>query len=87
MKNLNCQKVQLNYPCKWTYSLIIREDININTITDNILKQRKHKKNLSNKSSKGKFNSYKIELEVYDEKDRNNLTNLFSNHKDVKMVL
>jgi len=85
--NLTCQKLELNYPCVWKYKLIIKSDANIQTIIKQTISNRKHKGLTTNKSSKGKFVSYLVETQVQDEEDRLNLHRIFSNHKDIKMII
>jgi len=85
--NITCQKLELNYPCSWRYKLIIKSDVSIKDIIAQTLGDREHIGSLANKSSRGKFVSYLVELEVKDEADRLNLHEIFSKHKDIKMIV
>ncbi len=85
--NITCQKLELNYPCTWKYKLIVKSDALIKNIISDTIDNREHNMELSNQSSKGKFISYLVELKVKDEADRLNLHKIFSEHKDIKMIV
>lgn len=87
MIDLNKEKLQLDYPCNWTYKLIVKEDTDIKKIARDILLKREHTISDSNSSKKGKFKSYALETLVHNEDDRKELFSNLSKHKDIKMIV
>lgn len=87
MIDLNNQKLELNYPCSWSYKLIALEKINIKKVVKTIILEREHSLKESKTSSKGKYKSYTLELLVHNEEDRKELYQIFGDHADIKMVL
>jgi putative lipoic acid-binding regulatory protein len=87
MINLNQYKVELTYPCNWKYKIIIKAEYDINTIIRSILKDREYEILKSNSSSKGKFNSFSLNLKVINEEDRVNLYKYLQNHQKIKMIV
>jgi putative lipoic acid-binding regulatory protein len=87
MIDLNQHKIELTYPCNWKYKIIIRFEENIDLIIKSILKDREYSILESNRSSKGKFHSFSLNLEVQDEEDRLNLYKNLQEHKQIKMVV
>jgi len=87
MIDLNNHKLELDYPCKWVYKIVILHEHNANAIARNVLNDREHKVTKSKVSSKGKFKSYAIDLIVTSDEDRENLHKEFHTHKNVKMIV
>ena len=87
MIDLSKEKLELDYPCNWTYKLVVREEINIKTTVKEVVLQREHTVIESKKSAKGKFKSYTLELLVHNEDDRKTLFEVLGEHNDIKMVL
>ena len=87
MIDLNNHKLELDYPCSWCYKIVILQEHNANAIARNVLDDREHKVSKSKVSSKGKFKSYNIELQVHSDEDRTSLHKQFGEHKNVKMVV
>jgi putative lipoic acid-binding regulatory protein len=87
MIDLNNHKLELNYPCNWCYKIVIKHEHNGNKIAKEILGKREHKVVKSKISSGGKFKSYSIDLLVSNDDDRKELYKLFSEHKNIKMVV
>jgi len=87
MIDLNQHKLELDYPCNWTYKVVIRKEQNMNKIIKEILEKRKHGIKPSKTSSGGKFKSYTLDLIVEDEKDRKDLYQLLGDHEHIKMVV
>lgn len=86
MIDLNNHKLKLEYPCKWCYKIVLK-DTDAKKIAKDILGDRTHSVTNSKVSSKGKFQSYNIDLTVHSDEDREKLHQDFKNHKDVKMVV
>jgi len=87
MIDLNKEKLELNYPCNWSYKVIGKNEQNIKNAVKEILDQREYTLKLSNSSKKGKFKSFSLELLVHNEDDRKMLYDILCNHDDINMVL
>jgi len=87
MIDLSKEKLELNYPCNWTYKLVVLEKTNIKMTVKEVVLQREHTVIESKTSKKGKFKSYTLELLVHNEDDRKTLFEVLGNHNDIKMVL
>ena len=87
MIDLNEHKLELDYPCNWTYKLVIRHEQNIKKIIKEVLEDRKHGVKASKTSSKGKFKSYTLDLIVENEDDRKDLYKILGDHEHIKMVV
>ena len=87
MIDLSKEKLELDYPCNWSYKLVVLESINIKVTVKEIVSKREHTISKSKSSSKGKFKSYNLELLVHNEDDRKTLYQVLGNHNDIKMVL
>ncbi len=87
MRDLNKEKLELNYPCKWIYKVIGKNDQDIKIAVKEILDQREYVLKLSNSSKKGKFKSFTLELLVHNEDDRKMLYDILCNHDNINMVL
>ena len=87
MIDLNKHKLELTYPCNWTYKLIVLESTNVKKVVKSILGDREHTIKESNTSKKGKYKSYNLDLLVHNDDDRTGLHEIFGDNKDIKMVL
>jgi len=87
MIDLSKEKLELDYPCNWSYKLVVLESININATVKEIVLEREHSIIKSKVSSNGKFKSYNLELLVHNEDDRKFLYEVLGKHDDIKMVL
>jgi putative lipoic acid-binding regulatory protein len=87
MIDLNKHKLELDYPCNWTYKLVVVETVNVKEVVTEIITQREHKLEESKVSSKGKFKSYTLDLIVHNEDDRKAIFEQLGNHSLIKMVL
>jgi len=87
MIDLNDHKLELDYPCEWKYKIVIKSEQNINAIIKEVLENRRHGIKPSNKSSKGKFTSHSLEMEVHSDEDRKNIYKLLGDHQHIKMVV
>lgn len=87
MIDLNEHKLELDYPCNWKYKVVIRCEQNIKNIIRDVLDERKHGIEASKKSSKGKFSSHTLEMEVHNDEDRQNIYKLLGEHQHIKMVV
>ena len=87
MIDLNDHKLELEYPCDWQYKVVIRHEQDIKSIIKDVLEDRKHGIKPSKTSSKGKFTSHTLEMEVHNEEDRKNIYKLLGAHEHIKMVV
>jgi putative lipoic acid-binding regulatory protein len=85
--DLNCHKVQIDYPCSWKYKIIAKEEEHIHKAVYEIIKERAHTLEKSNQSKKGKFKSYTLELMVHNEEDRVIIYDMLINHPKLLRVL
>lgn len=87
MIDLNNHKLELEYPCKWCYKIVISKDHNGNKIAKEVFCDREYKVTKSNVSKKGKFQSLNINIEVFSDEDRTGFHKKLGEHKEIKMVL
>jgi len=87
MIDLSQHKLELDYPCNWTYKLVIRKEQNMNKIIKEVLEDREHGVKPSKTSKEGKFKSYTLDLIVEDEDDRKNLYKILGDHEHIKMIV
>ena len=87
MIDLNDHKLELEYPCSWCYKIVIKTEHNGNKIAKEVLETRSHKVTKSKVSSKGKFKSFNIDIEVTSDEDRTNIHKLLGDHQHIKMVV
>ena len=87
MIDLSKEKLELNYPCSWTYKVIGKNEKDIKSAVKEILSDREYKIKISNISKKGKFQSFTLELLVHNDDDRKTLYEILLAHDNIKMVL
>ena len=81
------QKVELQYPCSWCYKVIGSEKEALERAIKEVILEREHSLNESNRSAKGKYISLNLELLVHNEDDRNFIYEALKAHNHIKMVL
>lgn len=86
MIDLNNHKLELEYPCSWSYKLIVLETVNIKQTVKEVVK-KEHTVVESRISKKGKYKSYNLDLIVHNEEERKEYHKMLGDHKDIKMVL
>ncbi len=87
MIDLSKEKLELNYPCSWTYKVIGKNEKDIKSAVSQIMNDREYKLKMSNVSKKGKFQSFTLELLVHNDDDRKTLYDILLKHDFIKMVL
>lgn len=87
MIDLSKHKLKLEYPCNWSYKLVVLESTNIKAVIKEIILERTHRVTESNVSKKGKFKSYNLDLIVHNDDDRTTLHEMLGKHSEIKMVL
>jgi putative lipoic acid-binding regulatory protein len=87
MIDLNDQKLELNYPVKWGYRVIGKDEGEIILAIEQICESREYKYNRANQSSKGKFLSFHLEVLVHNDDDRTELFQSLQSHEKINYVL
>lgn len=80
-------KPNIQYPCLWGYKVIGRHEESIKKAIDDVFQNLKPSLNEAKKSSKGKFISITIEIEVLNENQRLDLHQRLSSREEISMVL
>lgn len=80
-------KVELVYPCSWTYKLIGHEKEAIQKAIHEVILEREHSLNHSNSSKTGKYVSMNLDLVVTNEDERTFIYEALKAHQNIKMVL
>jgi putative lipoic acid-binding regulatory protein len=78
---------RIEYPCRWTYTLIGMEETVLRACARFVLGDRKYEVQFSHKSPAGKYVSLHVHTEVDNEEDRLGLFDSFSKEPGVKFVL
>ncbi len=81
------EKVELEYPCSWTYKLIGHEKEAIQQAIHDVIIERAHNLTHSNNSKTGKYVSMNLELIIQNEDERNFIYEALKKHQNIKMVL
>ena len=87
MISLDNEEVKIEYPCEWSYKVIVLSDANIECVTSDVLGERGCNTRASHHSKGGKYESYNISLLVHNDDDRHEVFQGFKKHEKVKMVL
>ncbi len=85
--DLNDHKLELNYPCLWTYKVIgsIREDLR--RAVHDVVGDMEHTLTFSNNSRRGRYLSLKLELIVQNDAQRVGIYESLSQQSAIKIVL
>ena len=70
VRRLNDERPELEYPCRWGYTIIGIHAGALHDLAARVLAGRDYTLRPSHRSSSGKYVSLAIELEVRDEEDR-----------------
>jgi len=81
------KKLELTYPCSWTYKVIASEQKALQEAIKEVIQEREHKLTTSNTSKTGKYTSMNLDLLVHNEDDRTFIFEALKKHQDIKMVL
>jgi putative lipoic acid-binding regulatory protein len=85
--NDSTKKLELEYPCSWTYKVIASERKALEQAIRDVLSEREHRLTTSNSSKSGKYTSMNLNLLVHNEDDRTFIFEALKEHQDIKMVL
>lgn len=81
------EKLELNYPCSWSYKLIALEREALEKAIHDVISEREHKLTHSKNSKGGKYISMNLDILVHNEDDRNFIYEALKVHQNIKMVL
>ena len=81
------EKLELTYPCSWSYKLIAGEKEALEKAIHDVIVEREHKLTHSKNSKGGKYVSMNLDLLVHNEDDRNFIYQALKAHQNIKMVL
>ena len=85
--NAREDKIELEYPCNWSYKLIAGEKEALEKAVHDVIDERERKLTHSKNSKGGKYISMNLELLVHNEDDRNFIYEALKAHQNIKMVL
>lgn len=86
-QTLDPHKLNLDYPCKWTYKVIGPHPEKLREAILEVLQKRASTIIPSHTSRTGKYHSLTVDLQVNSEEDRNRIYRGLKDHPEVKMVL
>lgn len=81
------QKVELEYPCSWTYKLIGFDQELIRRAVQEIVQDRDCDISFSRSSRTGKYHCLNLQITVYSEEDRSQNHLALKKHPAITMVL
>jgi putative lipoic acid-binding regulatory protein len=81
------QKLELQYPCSWSYKIIANEKESIVEAICEVVDTREHTLTSSKSSKGGKYISMNLDILVHNEDDRNFIYEALKKHQLIKMVL
>lgn len=85
--NARQEKLELTYPCSWSYKLIASEIEALKQAIRDVIDEREHKLTHSKNSKGGKYVSMNLDMLVHNEDDRNFIYEALKAHQHIKMVL
>jgi len=85
--NDNTSKLELTYPCSWSYKLIGYEKQALQKAIHDVILEREHDLKHSNNSKTGKYISMNLSLIIQNEDERNFIFEALKKHQNIKMVL
>ena len=81
------KKVVLEYPCNWCYKVIATEEKALRQAITDVIDERDHSLEHSNKSKTGKYVSMNLDILVHNDDDRTFIFDALKKHQAIKMVL
>jgi putative lipoic acid-binding regulatory protein len=84
---MNSQRLQLSYPCQWTYTIIGVDAACMRDAVRAIVNDLPVTIDESNASRGGRYVSLKVHVVVPGEEERVRLFGLLGRHESIKMVL
>ena len=84
--NLDLQKPNITYPCKWEYRIIGKDEKKLRELIFEIM-PREYEIKCGKNSAQGHYVSLYVELVVQSENERNEIFSALQKSQEVKMVL
>lgn len=84
---LTNRKPEIDYPCRWQYTVIGTAEHKILEAIDAVIGDRQHTLTASKSSSSGKYLSMNLELEVHSEDMRDGIFAKLQRHPNLKMII
>ncbi|AWK62356.1 hypothetical protein HCN_1750 [Helicobacter cinaedi PAGU611] len=84
--NLDLQKPNITYPCKWEYRIIGKDEKKLRELIFEIM-PREYEIKFGKNSAQGHYVSLYVELVVQSENERNEIFSALQKSQEVKMVL
>lgn len=78
---------EIQYPCRWTYRVVATDAARVETYVATVVEGRPHELRPSQRSAKGTYVSFHLELEVRDQADRDAIFAALQETPSVKFVL
>ena len=85
--NDSSKKLELEYPCTWSYKLIGHEKEAIQKAIHDVILEREHTLKHSNNSKTGKYVSMNLDLLVQNEEERSFIFEALKQHHNIRMIL
>ncbi len=85
--NFDGQKLELEYPCPWTYKVIGMDEAVLRAHIEEVAAGRAYSLKISNKSSGGKYCCLDMEMIVESEAERTQTYEALQGRDGIKMVL
>lgn len=77
----------IEYPCTWTYKIIGQDDVLLRDAVTSCVPNREYTLTASKSSSGGKYLSFRLDVRVNDESERNAVFTCLKGNPAVKYVL
>lgn len=81
------EKLQLTYPCQWTYKVIGAGEEILRLAISDILSDRDYSVTLSNQSRTGKYCCLNLRMTVDSDEDRTQLYDALRRHTLIRLIL
>ena len=85
--NDRVEKLELTFPCSWSYKLIGYEKEAIQKAIHSVIVEREHNLTHSNASKTGKYISMNLELVIHNDDERTFIYEALKAHKHILRVL
>ncbi len=86
LENLD-KELGLNYPCEWEYKLITDSSDDLKNSIKDLLGNRVYRLLFSKKSKNGKYDSYILNLTVFNDDDRKSIYEALKKDKNIKIII
>lgn len=81
------EKLQITYPCAWTYKIIGVDQRAMESAVGEIIQDRPCSIAVSRRSEKGKYLSLNVDVTVESESHRQTLYESLKSHRAIKLIL